>query len=526
MAGSKIFTLRWRHACMLFWITIPWVLLSQERVAGGDEPDAATRERVRTMAARIDHWVAQGLAQNGLTASPPADDVAWFRRVHLDLWGSNPEPTAIAAFVSDQASDKRERQVWSMLRSIGHARHLSDLWTGMLLPGDQSGIPNVQRESLRRWIFARFAENQRYDRIVGDLLVSRGNPAEQPTAFYTSLELKPEKLAERTSRIFLGVALDCAQCHDHPFESWKQTDFWSLAAYFSQVTSNNNASRMSMQSVTDRESGEVTLPETTTTVAPRPLIREMSDGLQSGTRRQQLAVWLTSKENHYFLKATVNRIWSFMMGRGLVEPVDDLGTQAKHTHPELLTDLSEFFRDSQFDIRLVQAAIAMSATYGRSTSVVSPAPDPRWFASMLPKPLTSRQMARCLRQAARDKQPSSGEEDLWTRLAAQLGTIRGDGSAYSAGVLQSLLTQHGDSIHQLVDASTSRLLSALHAPHLSPTQRVDWMYLAVLSRTPSAQERQRIESFLKPEPEGPSIAAWESDLLWALINSTEFAMTP
>ncbi len=233
--------------------------------------------------------------------------------------------------------------------------------------------------------------------------------------------MKPEKLAEKTSRIFLGVALDCAQCHDHPFDKWKQADFWGVAAYFAQVQAPNrpNANAMMSAGVIDVDQGEVTLPETQTVIAPKPLLDDVQSANAFGSRRQQLAIWVTSRQNPWFAKAAVNRIWAMLMGRGLVEPVDDIGTKSIAAYPGLLEELAVFFRQSKFDVRKLALAIAMSKAYASSTREFREDPEATPFAAMRAKPLTARQLSATLRQAAR--QSSASDADLWSQVASKLG---------------------------------------------------------------------------------------------------------
>jgi Protein of unknown function (DUF1549)/Protein of unknown function (DUF1553) len=495
------------------------------------DPNSPKTVSAVAMADRIDYLIDAQLAEAGLSKAPLATDAEFIRRVYLDVTGTNPEPSAVVEYLADTSLDKRQKLIASVVASPAVANRLADVWTDLLVaedPGQEIGMP--ARESLRRWLYRRFQENQRYDRIAGDLLIASGNAVDEPTAFFTSLELKPEKLAEKTSRVFLGVALDCAQCHDHPFDSWKQNDFWALAAYFAQLKSSAGGAElnaaMNNLSIFDSDTGEVTLPEKETVIPPRPLISGVESSLGTGSRRQQLAIWITSKQNPMFARAATNRIWAMFMGRGLIEPVDEMGTKAQASHPELIDDLANYFKATDFDIRQLITAITLSESYARSTRGVTDNADPSLYASMVAKPLTARQIANCLRQVARAPMPVGNQIDPWQQLASELGTMRGDASEFTGGVIQSLRTQHDPKMEQLWESSSSRLLRALNAPFMDSMGRVKWMYLATVCRPPTDEE-VRILSPLTGEnvAEGKE-AEWPHDLLWALLNSSEFAITP
>ncbi len=283
-------------------------------------------------------------------------------------------------------------------------------------------------------------------------------------------------------------------------------------------------------SIVDVDDGDVFLPETTTIVAPKPLVTGIESSLGIGSRRQQLAIWLTSRQNPWFARAAVNRVWSMMMGRGFIEPVDDMGKNAVASHPELLNRMAEFFRKSGYDLKRLHLAIACSKTYARKayrggdSRPTDDIYDPTRFQAMISKPLTARQLASCLRQAAR--QSPQADSDVWTQFASQFGKIRGDGSEYAGGVLQSLGLQHSATTESVWKEVSSKLLTALKAPHLSPEEQIDWMYLSTLARYPTPKERAVTTELLAESSSDEQNWQARADLLWALINSTEFAMTP
>lgn len=473
------------------------------------------------MSARIDQLIDQRLHAEGWQPAGPCDDASWIRRAYLDLTGSPPKAGEVADFLEDQAVDKRRILVERLVRSPAHADHLASIWANWLVQ-DDAGNPFLNQQSgLRTWLRDRFRENLRYDRLLADLLVSTGSPQSGPAAFFVSLEGKPEKVAAQTARVFMGVQLDCAQCHDHPFDRWKQEDFWGLAAYFAQMTPVGEFASNRTE-VYDTGSGEVTMPGTEQVVPPKPLVQPSQNAAASGTRRQQLTLWLTTPENPFFATAAVNRVWALLMGRGFVEPIDDMRETHVPTHPELLNDLSEFFSDSNYDLRQLILAICSSQAYARATRHPNGQPPDGLLAVMQLKPLTERQLANSVMEVARQLGPT-GRQTI-DQLVSQLGKLRGEASQSKVGIVNALVTLHGDLLDRVSGEQSSRLLQALQAPHFDQREQVRWLYLSTLSRLPSSQEEQAMSELVSSAAQQQ--AHWQSDLLWALLNSTEFAMTP
>ncbi len=358
---------------------------------------------------------------------------------------------------------------------------------------------------------------------MADLLVASGPTNSGPSLFFTALEGKPEKIAAKTSRVFLGVQLDCAECHDHPFDHWKQRDFWSFAAYFAQLSVNGMRNNLEL-AVADLDAGDVKLPGTEEVIPPGPLVATGQSGLNSGSRRQQLTLWLTAPENPYLARAAVNRCWSLLFGRGLIEPIDDMRSIEMASHPELLRELSQHFAATNYNLRELLRTLVSTRAYQRGSLPVDSRPreatETVSYASMPIKPLTSTQLANCLQQVARDITGTQGRAQA-SLVAAQLGKLRGDHSAATLGIVQALVTLHSRQLDKVHQDGSSRLLQALSAPHLNDEKRIEWMFLSTLCRKPSAEEVDALGKVAKDES-----TTWQADLLWALINSTEFAMTP
>lgn len=512
-----------------------------------DVNDANKSDRVTPsaaeMAARVDELLQKRLTELGWQVAGQCDDATFIRRASLDLTGTAPVGRDVLDFIDNPSKTKRKDLVARLLSSPKSSVHLANIWSSWLLP--EADSPEVQfgRGGLQTWLRSRFAENLRYDRLVSDLLVSTGSITNSPTAFFVALESKPEKIAAKTARVFMGLQLDCAECHNHPFDDWKQRDFWGFAAYFSQVSTGGEQMFSPNQALADVSEGEVKLPGTEEVIAPKPLVETEQTGLETGTRRQKLTLWLTARENPFLARAAVNRVWAILFGRGLIEPIDDMRSIDIASHPEILRELSVYFADTGYDLRGLLAMLASTEAYNRANVHSSGQPPEASYATMACKPLTSTQMAASIsqvaRQLARENDPQAQQA-----LMAQLGKLRGDASQATLGMVQALVTLHGTAFDEVSSDSSSRLLQALNAPHMNDSKRLQWLFLSTLNRNPTKQEEAAFSSVINEatakaaksetseksetndKQEAKTAATWQSDLLWALINSTEFAMTP
>ena len=507
----------------------------QDEVSSSAESSIESNATTSLARSRLDPWtirvieaidgpIAARAAEAGASLTGAASDAEFLRRAYLDLTGCQPAPSLVVSYLASSQPDKR----WQLLTDIGKSNAMSsrmaDYWSEILLPENSEAFVEPQRLAMRRWLMRKFSEGMRYDRLVAELLIATGDSSEQPTAFFSLLEAKPEKLAEKTARVFLGVSLDCAQCHDHPFEAWKQKDFWGLAAYFAQVKSDPS---MNMQrvSIHDSSQGEVTLPNTEQIIPPKPLLPGVESALGIGSRRQQLAIWVTSRQNEWFSRAAVNRVWAMLMGRGLVEPIDDMGPNSQGSYPEILQSLTQLFKEGGYDLKRLILAIVSSDTYARSSRNWNHTNADHLILGMHSKPLTSSQIAACLRFVARKSLPVENQDE-WNQFAIAMGKTRGENADFVGGILQSLQMQNSAAMEQVWNERVSTLLQALDAPFLDRKSKLEWQFLATLGRPFHQQEEVAIDKWLQTQPDEEAFRAFRSDLLWAIVNSTEFAMTP
>jgi hypothetical protein len=479
-------------------------------------------------------WLAQKIHPAG-----PSSDAEFMRRVYLDLTGRVPSPSEAHEFLDDQSPDRREKLVDQLLAHRDHATHLAAVWRQVLIPDDVDLSRYGGAAKFEEWLAERFATNVPYDRVVRDLLLAEGRVSEPgPLLFYAALRLNPEELAARSSRAFLGVRMECAQCHDHPFDdAISQHDFWSFAAFFARISRPRGKMEMTspVLAVRDNQQGDVTIPDSDEVVRPRLPQTEvdLEDAADGPSRRKELADWLTSPNNGQFARATVNRVWSQLFGRGLVEPVDDMRPDNMPIAPEVLDALSRDFAASKFDLRRLLRAVVLTNAYQLSSR--SEVDDPSralYFAQMNVKSFTAEQLYDCIAVATQRTAlaggPTSeggllrfGDMDRQSFLQ-QFRAPPGQATDYHAGIPQALTLMHGGLIHGATDLATSGILKSLTAPFFTDEARLDVLFLSTLSRYPEPAERELMLKAIVAAKTDEEKQQALGDVLWALLNSAEF----
>ncbi|MDY3552764.1 DUF1549 and DUF1553 domain-containing protein [Gemmata sp. JC717] len=499
--------------CLLALVAVPAALTAAPR-----DPAA--------LAAVIDARLAAEWKKAGVAPAPAVDDATFLRRASLDLLGRVPAAAEVRAFLADAAPDKRAKLVARLTAAGGHTRHMATFWRRTWVP--QADTPEFARlaDDFEAWVGARLQEGAPYDRVVRELLTlpeartARGPVS--PVGFFAASESKPENLAASATRAFLGVNLDCAQCHDHPFARWTRDQFWQTAAFFAPPT-------------TDK-AGKSVPPELTIPNTKRALSPELLDGsavkwpaaLAADTGRALLAGWLTAKDNPYFARNAVNRLWAHLYGTALVEPLDDLSGDGGNTgyHADLLKELATAFADGGFDLKYLTRALVLTKAYQLSAVVAEDQPsDPRLFARMPVRGLTGEQLYDSLRTAAglpterADTDRGLGLEAR-KRFAARFHVERPVTAERS--VTQALAMMNGRLTNDLADpAKNPTLGGVVGAPFLDTKGKVETLFLAALGRAPTAKELRTMTDHIEGAFEADRDRAL-GDVFWALVNSTEF----
>jgi hypothetical protein len=524
------------------WILIGPAAFGAKRIAesagGPSTANAPQDDRAR----RVDELLAQTWSASGVEPAPPATDGEFLRRAYLDFAGVIPRVSEVREFQADDHPDKRARLIDRLLASPRYATHIATTWRNRILPLGEDPARTREALGLQKWLRTRFADNVRYDRIVGGLLLAGGENEFGPALYFQANDLAPEKLAGSAAELFLGVDLHCAQCHDHPFADWSQRDFWGLAAFFARVKSadggamamNNNASYR----LVDLDRGEVKLPESDEVVPPRFPGGDAASEDQWQSRRSQLVVWLTSRDNKMFARTAVNVAWEHLFGRKLVDHVDQIASDDASPPAQLLDELAGAFVDSGFDLQQLWRTLANTRAYQFSSQHDHPkAAAPELFARMLPKPLTPEQLydsflllAPAAKSApawddAAPVEPGVGLDEDPNRIefVRRMRTPPGSPTQYRAGTLQALMLMNGAFTDNVSSYDKSSTLGALAAPFMTDDERIDSLFLATLARQPDADERAACLDELRRGKTAEERQRALSDVLWALLNSTEFA---
>lgn len=499
----------------------------------GSQAHAADPVANPKLTARIDDLLEQQWQADGIEPTRPTSDAEFLRRVSLDLTGVTPTVSAVRDFLADTDPAKRSKLIDRLLDSRRHAVHFARIWREVMLPSSTNEQFRLGAAApFERWLEQQFVDNRPYDETVRELLVTTGQVnAVGPALFYQAVQFKPEELAASTSRTFLGVQIQCAQCHDHPFDQWTQKDFWGFAAHFAQLRRPDDVAQF-RGLVVDTGTGEVMLPDTDIVVQPRLLDgRQLDEALTAGTRREQLARWLASADNPWFARATVNRVWALLFGRGFVDPVDDFGQHNQPSHPDLLDLLARDFADHDFDMRRLLRVLTRTRAYQLSSEVTYDAARRRHaFAAMSVKSLSADQIYDCLQRVTGNRLLSSGppsSSDVAARRAflAKFDAPTQQVTEFQGGIPQALAMLNGQVVADASHWEKSDLLVAVtDSPFFSNAERLEILFLAALSRMPTNDERNRFEEYIAV-PGGEFEASRRlADVLWALINSSEFIL--
>jgi hypothetical protein len=489
-----------------------------------------------TLSRRIDQAIGKRLEADQIRPSPLADDAEFLRRVYLDITGVIPPANKAAAFLDSKDANKRAKLIDELLSSPRFGRHMADIWLRYLLPRT-SDNRLLQTEPLTRWLEESFNSNKPWDQLVSELVTASGTQDENGAVTFFLANPTADKVTDTVSRLFLGVQLQCAQCHNHPFTKWKQTEYWGMAAFFTKVKSDRvrqAAKQATPAAVSENGKGRpAKLPESAKIVPAKFLQGEQPQMDRSAPYRPVFAKWLTSPENPYFARAMANRLWAHFFGRGIVEPVDDMHDGNPPSHPELLQDLAGRFVANHFDVKFLIRAICNSQTYQR-TSKPNDTDDSgaNVFAHMAIKVNSPEQLYDSLlavlgtparEAAARNrKAPNQGKPGLAPNprnlfVAFFMNEDGSDPTQYQAGIPQALRLMNAPQL----SAGAAALEQALKSSR-SPAQVIDWLYLATLSRRPTHAESQRLADFVHKHGTDPRKAY--RDILWAVLNSSEFAL--
>jgi hypothetical protein len=488
----------------------------------------------------VDRHVFAKLKMLSIRPSELCGDEEFIRRACLDLCAVLPTPEEVRSFLADTRNDKRAQLIEALLERPEFADFWTLKWMDVLRANRRAlGVKGV--EAYRHWLREHVEKNTPFDRVVRELLTASGNTFSNGPANYYRAAREPQELAEATAQLFLGIRLQCAKCHHHPFERWTQNDYYSTAAFFARVQSKTesgkkqNAKNPEAEIISLGTQGEVSHPRTGQAMPPRFLGGTAADVAEGMDRREILARWLTAGDNPFFARSVVNRVWFHLFGRGIVDPVDDFRDSNPPANDELLDALARDFVAHQFDVKYLIRTITASRTYQLSArSNAFNRDDNKYFSHTLPRLLTAEQLLDAVCAVTEVPEKFSGVPAGTRAVQLPDGEVNhpflktfgqpardlpcecergGD-----ANLAQALQLINGVVVHEKLTSAKNRIGRLLSQKPADVDMLVE-LYLATLSRRPRENEAKAALEFLAKTSDKRQ--AWE-DIQWALLNSKEF----
>ncbi|WP_202799972.1 DUF1549 and DUF1553 domain-containing protein [Schlesneria paludicola] len=497
----------------------------------------------------IDDQAFANLRVIGVPPSPVCDDSTFIRRVTLDVAGRLPTEEEVSSFLASNEPDKRDQWIDTLLRSTDYADFFAGKWTATLKNRRDDASDTIANFAFHAWVRDSLLANKPYDQFVRELLAATGTVIGNPPVAWYKRVKEPKQQLEDVAQLFLGVRMQCAQCHHHPFERWSQDDYYSLGAFFTQVGRKPSATRG--EDLIFHKRGVATATNIKTGIALRPaaLGDKLPEIAPDEDPRLKLADWMRSPENPFFAKALVNRYWKHFFHRGLIEPEDDIRDTNPPTNPALLDALAKSFIASGFDMKELVRAITRSQTYQLSElpneyNLV----DRQNYSRYYPRRLQAEVLLDAIDQLA-------GSQTDFASLPPGTRAIALPDNSYnrSSPFLRVFGRPEGESVCECERVQSSSLAQSLHlinsadiksklataggrAERLAkadtpPELKVRELYLAAFAREPRANELQTAVAYLnepRVDANGSTVETQQAnrenfqDLIWALINSKEF----
>ncbi|HKI18701.1 MAG TPA: DUF1549 and DUF1553 domain-containing protein, partial [Isosphaeraceae bacterium] len=481
----------------------------------------------------IDRHVWNKLERLGVPPSGLADDGVFLRRAFLDTIGTLPTVTEARDFLRDRSPAKRARLIDALLERPEYADYWALRWSD-LLRVDRDAVTAQGAVAISRWLRRKFAENTPYDHFVRAVITARGDTsAEGPAALYKALDT-PEVMARSLSQVFLGVRIECAQCHHHPSERWDQDDYFALAGFFTGVQ--RKPLPGGGEAIVTRAGTDLNHPRTGKPVPARALGASPADFSTTADRRIVLADWMTADENPYLARGIANRLWAHYFGRGLVEPMDDLRATNPATNEPLLDDLAKHLRDLKYDLKAFTRTLLNSRAYQLSSSTnPENAGDQQNFSHALARTLPAEVLLDAISQATGVPEKFNG----WPAGVRAIQVWDNRMPSYFFQIFGRPVRASVCECERSGEPSIAQALHLINSPELmskvrhrdglarrlagsekSPAEVVDELYLGTLSRFPTEKERATMLDAFADQSEGRRAAV--EDVLWTLLNSKQF----
>jgi hypothetical protein len=496
----------------------------------------------------IDELVAKELQVSKITPAPLTTDEQFLRRVTLDLTGQLPQPAEVDEFVADKDPKKRAKLIDRLLDSDAYAQHWAHYWREVLEAKLTEFRQRILARSFEAWMRDQIKNDRHWDTIARELITASGecrfdDKGQNGNMFFLASHGGTDSANERaaeTSRVFLGIQIQCAQCHDHPSDQWKRVQFHELAAYFARlkerpVRDGNKQVGMELFSAPrgEHEMPSKEAPKKTFVTYPR-FLDGKAPSKDSGDkeRRKALADSITAKSNYWFAGAYVNRVWGELMGQSFYQPVDDMGPQKEAVFADVLVRLAASFRGTDYDMKTFLRTVCNTQTYQRQIRLGESSEQHLHFAAAYPKRLPADALWEALASVLGHLSapvPSAGAGPLaGLRVPQGLeGLFKQefdfDPSAKSdeieGSISQALLLMNNPTFNSRIQAKGTTLLGRILSSYENDDEALRMVYLQVLARKPTDKERDKCKEYIAKV--GKRGEAYE-DILWALLNSTEF----
>ena len=482
----------------------------------------------------IDNLVHDKLHKLRIYPSELCSDEVFLRRVYLDVAGAVPDAETTAKFLKDSNANKRELVIDQLL----DRKEFTDMWVMkfaellQIRTDDNNGVSYKSTLLYFNWIKDRIANNMPMDQIVRELLTAKGGTFVSPATNYYQIERDNLKITENVAQVFMGMRIQCAQCHDHPFDQWTQDDYYSFASFFSQVGRKRGADpRESI--IYNRNSGEINHPIHKKPMPPKFLGGETPEIKKGTDRREVLADWLASPDNPFFARNLANIVWSHFFGQGIIEPVDDVRISNPPSNPELLDKLASQFTEYKYDFKKLVRDVCNSRAYQLSTRTnPSNEDDLRNFARAQLRRMRAEVLLDVISQVTQTKNKFQGlplgaralqiadgrfsNYFLTTFGRATRETVCSCEVVMEPNMSQALHLLNGDVTNSRINQG--KVVQTMLKDGKSPTLIIDDLYLRCYSRLPRGDEKANLLASIDTENPTESL----TDIFWALLNSKEF----
>jgi len=480
----------------------------------------------------IDELVGAKLRKLRLEPSELCGDEEFLRRVTIDITGMLPTEEEYHAFLADANPDKRARLVDSLLERKEFSEIWAMKWAELLMVKTSNQVSYKSMFLYYSWLTDKIANNVPLDEMVRELLAASGGTFSEPATNFYQIETDTLKTAENVAQVFMGIRTQCAQCHNHPFDRWTMDDYYSFAAFFSQI-GRKRGEDYRETIIFNSGGGEVAHPVGGRAMPPKFLGGPQPD-LTGIDRRAALAQWLTSPENPYFATSVANRVWAHFFGLGIVEPVDDIRVSNPASNPELFTALGTKLVEYKYDFKQLVRDICNSQTYQRSAvRNTSNESDDRNFAHASVRRIRAEMLLDCVGQVTETKEKFRGlplgaravqiadggtsTYFLTTFGRAKRDTVCASEASTDPSLSQALHMINGETAHGKI--AQGGVVQRMLAEGRTPEQVIESLYIRCLTRAPTPEETQKLLA-ITAEAENPQVGL--EDVFWAVLNSREF----